>query len=56
MFSLYLADIRDYGNGSKIFFGGYDKDFIRGLNGFNDLTDAEIELTINWLPLLENVT
>jgi hypothetical protein len=40
MFSLYLSDITDFGNRSKLWFGGYDLDFIRSFNGFSGYTDS----------------
>jgi hypothetical protein len=56
MFSLYLSDITDFANKSKIFFGGYDKEFIREFNGFSDFDDAAIKASISWIPLAENAS
>lgn len=51
MFSLYLSDITDTGNRSKLWFGGYDIEFIRQFNGFSGYSDTQIEGLINWIPL-----
>jgi hypothetical protein len=51
-----LSDLTDNGNRSKIFFGGYDRDFIRSFNGFAGYTDKQIESSINWIPLIANAT
>jgi len=50
VFSMYLGNILKR-QPSKIWFGGYDGDFIRTLPGYVNMTDQQIDAYITYLPL-----
>jgi len=49
-FSLYLSSDDDFEQ-SRVWFGGYDHDFIRKFDGFTDAKNEDIDKAIIWAPV-----